>query len=105
MQHRLLGNVLTILRKPLPWTKANLLRKPAPKWSHVLTTQIGTRKNAAASMDVSFLRETQPSGRYHFENEFGDNDWDQQLEEFAARSYAAMIKLELIQERIEALEA
>jgi hypothetical protein len=42
---------------------------------------------------------------YHFENEFGDNDWDQQLEEFAARSYAAMIKLELIQERIEALEA
>lgn len=42
---------------------------------------------------------------YEHENEFGDNDWDEQLEALAARSYAAMRKLELIQERLEALEA
>lgn len=39
-----------------------------------------------------------------YEMAFGDNDWDQQLEELAARSYAAMLKVELIQERLEALE-
>lgn len=42
---------------------------------------------------------------YEERDSSGDNDWDDELEELANRSYAAMTKLELIQGRLEALEA